>query len=45
MDDEFNGKFRLEMARELGREPDLVLVRTKAKKVSLQFLFSLTIGT
>ena len=29
----------------LGREPDLALVLTKAKKFSLRFLFSLTIGT
>ena len=29
----------------VGREPDLALVLTKAKKFSLRFLFSLTIGT
>ena len=29
----------------LGREPDLALVLTRAKKFSLRFLFSLTIGT
>ena len=29
----------------LGREPDLALVPTKAKKFSLRFLFSWTIGT
>ena len=29
----------------LGREQDLALVLTKAKKFSLRFLFSLTIGT
>ena len=29
----------------VGREPDLALVLTKAKKFSMRFLFSLTIGT
>ena len=29
----------------IGREPDLALVLAKAKKFSLRFLFSLTIGT
>ena len=34
-----------EQTKELGREPDLALVLTKAKKFSLRFLFSLTLGT
>ena len=29
----------------IGREPDLALVLTRAKKFLLQFLFSLTLGT
>ena len=29
----------------VGREPDLALVLTKAKKFSLRFLFSLMLGT
>ena len=32
----------MEQATQLGREPDLALVLTKAKKFSLRFLLSLT---